>query len=339
MYYSRQNDLHDVHILFCAHSIVTDYPYILKTEQQERRQLNMTERQIHTFLLAAEVGSIARTAELLYISQPAVSKHLSQLEDELNIKLFERSRTGLSITPGGQLLYDFFQKYNTNLAQALEEARTANRKEINLLRVGSREGWNIASFFQRTVEVFHERYPEISISLNVLREDKLIDLVLNSKLDFIITTKQYLKQRRDLSCHELCTLTCGLLYSANHILASKHDLSVQDFKNDTFWVISENSQENHMISIVKDRCKSMGFAPQIAIAPSVASAYSMIQSNRGVILVPEWSMARFNPLFRFLPIDVKTNVVSCWINDDQNMLKLELHNELINSIISDKYTP
>jgi DNA-binding transcriptional LysR family regulator len=292
----------------------------------------MTEAQVRVFLLSAEVGSVAKASELLFVSQPAVSKHLSLLEKELDLVLFERSRTGLHLTAGGRILRDYLQSISCGLTQTLEKARAANFEALNQFRVGSREGWNIAAFFPATASIIRERYPGINISLHVLRENDLVDNLFHSNLDFILTTRRSLKQRKDLTCYKLATIGCGLLFSAQHPLANKHDLCLRDFKNDAFWVISEHQQDKKMANTVRERCKSCGFEPEIATASSVASAYSMIQYNHGVILVAEWSMARFNPLFRFMPIDVTIDVVACWIHDSRNALKTEVYNEMTNRL-------
>lgn len=65
----------------------------------------MYNTQLETFLKVAESGSFSKTAELLYITPPAVTKQINLLEEDLGLTLFVRTHRGLKLTPAGQSLY------------------------------------------------------------------------------------------------------------------------------------------------------------------------------------------------------------------------------------------
>lgn len=227
---------------------------------------------------------------------------------------------------------DYLQSVESGFVKALERAHCANIEALHQLRVGSREGWNIAGFYPEAVSAIKEKNSGIKITLDFFRESELIDKLIHSHLDFILTTRRSLMNRKDLSYKELTTIGSGLLFSAMHPLANKHDLCPLDFKDDTFFVISENQHCKKFANVVRDNCRKTGFDPDIAVVSSVASAYSMIHNNKGVIIVAEWSMARANPMFRFMPIDVDIDIVACWINDSKNAIKQEFYNELLRKL-------
>ena len=68
----------------------------------------MNSLQIHYFLHLCRTGSFSETARQLFVAQPAVSKQIAGLEKELGFALFTRTNRGVSLTPGGQLLCEFF---------------------------------------------------------------------------------------------------------------------------------------------------------------------------------------------------------------------------------------
>ena len=78
------------------------------------------------FLTVAETVSISRAAERLFISQPAVSKSVKNLEDALSVHLIERSSRGIRLTEQGKLLYEHLQEAFQNIHAAEEELRQAN---------------------------------------------------------------------------------------------------------------------------------------------------------------------------------------------------------------------
>lgn len=81
----------------------------------------MKSEQIQYFLEAAELGSMLKVAERHYLSQPAVSMAISNLEKELGVQLLMRSRQGISLTEAGQVARTHFEAMAAQLL-ALEEA-------------------------------------------------------------------------------------------------------------------------------------------------------------------------------------------------------------------------
>ncbi|MET8773359.1 LysR family transcriptional regulator, partial [Streptomyces sp. NPDC004658] len=66
--------------------------------------MDVDSRLLRSFLAVAEEGSLVRAAERVYVSQPALTKQIRQLESRLGVRLFERSRTGMALTDAGREL-------------------------------------------------------------------------------------------------------------------------------------------------------------------------------------------------------------------------------------------
>ena len=117
------------------------------------------------FYTVAKCGSLTKAAEELYISQPAVSQSVKQLENQLGITLFNRTHKGMELSAqGGKLIF-------TEVEQALAllqgaEARIAQTKEsaTGIIRIGASD--TIFEYFlaDKIVE-FHERFPAVKIEL------------------------------------------------------------------------------------------------------------------------------------------------------------------------------
>jgi LysR family transcriptional regulator, nitrogen assimilation regulatory protein len=83
----------------------------------------MNSRQLRFFLQVAELGSVTRAANALYIAQPALSRQMQQLEDELGVKLFHRSDKGVALTDAGRLLRDRAVPLVRHLERVHQEVR------------------------------------------------------------------------------------------------------------------------------------------------------------------------------------------------------------------------
>jgi len=121
--------------------------------------------QLRSFVAVAEAGHLTRAAEKLHVSQPAVSAQIKALEDELELALFERTPSGMVLTPAGQHLLTDAEKV-LDAAQLLRNAAKAFKGEVaGVARVGtmSDPGFiRIGEFLNMTVE----RYPLLQIELH-----------------------------------------------------------------------------------------------------------------------------------------------------------------------------
>ena|ERR1700756_1570878 len=93
-------------------------------------------RQIRSFLSIAETLHFGRTAELIHLSQPALSLQIRALEDEVGVRLFARNRRKTTLTAAGVAFRDEAATAVSQLDQAVRRARLAASGKLGLLRVG-----------------------------------------------------------------------------------------------------------------------------------------------------------------------------------------------------------
>lgn len=98
--------------------------------------MDVTIRLLRYFAAVAEEGNLTRAAQRLFVSQPALTKQIRHLEQQLGLQLFIRSRTGMALTAAGQVLADRVPAVVAGLDQALREANSAAGQAARVLRVG-----------------------------------------------------------------------------------------------------------------------------------------------------------------------------------------------------------
>ena len=92
--------------------------------------------QYKIFYEVARTGNISRAARELYISQPAISKAISKLEDSLGLSLFSRSSRGVQLTPEGQVLFEHAAEAFDALNRGEQELKRIQEFDIGHLRIG-----------------------------------------------------------------------------------------------------------------------------------------------------------------------------------------------------------
>ena len=126
--------------------------------------MDVDSRLLRYFAAVTEEGNLTGAAERLFVSQPALTKQIRQLETQLGVQLFTRSRAGMSLTAAGQELADRVPAVLAGLDQALREAKSAASRAAQVLRVGFLAGAaNEAT--QQILAAFGRRWPDWRVEM------------------------------------------------------------------------------------------------------------------------------------------------------------------------------
>lgn len=140
-----------------------------------------------TFYDVAKAGSFSKAAINTYTSQPAISKSIKKLEEELGVQLFYRNLNGVELTDKGKELLYFVEKSYNNLIVAERNMFETENLQRGKLSIGMPS--NIGSFFlfDKIID-FHNKYPNIEITIITGSTSNLISLLDTHKVDFVIDT-------------------------------------------------------------------------------------------------------------------------------------------------------
>lgn len=196
--------------------------------------------QYYIFYEVAKLGNISKAAKALYISQPAISKAISKLEDGLEITLFTRNSRGVVLTVEGQLLFDHISEAFKEIDMGEQQIKRAKELHMGNIKIGVSNTlcrYILLPYLQK----FIEKYPHVKISVESqdtartvhMLENNLLDLGLiaapsNRKSlsftplleihDTFVATPSYLSrlyEREGLSCDPLVSGTVILLDKTN----------------------------------------------------------------------------------------------------------------------------
>ncbi|MFC7518980.1 LysR family transcriptional regulator [Herbaspirillum sp. GCM10030257] len=160
--------------------------------------------QLRTFLTVAHTGHLTRAAERLHLTQPAVSKQIKALEEELGVTLFERTPTGTNLTKSGRLLLAQAEKTLTNAIELVNMAKKMRGETAGTFNLGT----IIDPEFLRLGSVLGQLlayYPRVDVKLTHGISGKIHELISVGELD----AGFYLGDLIDPSVRalKLCTLT------------------------------------------------------------------------------------------------------------------------------------
>ena len=119
------------------------------------------------FYYVAKNQNITQAANELMVSQPAISKSIKVLEDELNTKLFNRKNNGVSLTNAGEIIYNKIKKSIELIVSAEEDLKSLNNMEKGTINIGA-GNTIIQKYLIFYIEEFHKKYPNIDIKIHTL---------------------------------------------------------------------------------------------------------------------------------------------------------------------------
>lgn len=139
-----------------------------------------------TFIAVAETKNITKASELLYISQPALSFQIKQLEETVGGQLFMRKNKGVELTTLGKQLYDQVKVLISNLDRLESLGQRQKELEEGVLRIGSSSS-NCNQIISNYLIHFANLYPNVKITMIRGSRDALLDKLENNLLDVVFT--------------------------------------------------------------------------------------------------------------------------------------------------------
>ncbi len=137
------------------------------------------------FTMYLFIGSISKAANFLYISQPAVTKTIKKLEEELGVTLFYRTPKGVTLTENGNIFFTFIKNGVESFINGEHKLTSLNNLESGVLRIGASS--TVTKYFLLNyIEEFHKNYPNIDISITNHLTSTMISLLKNGSLDLLV---------------------------------------------------------------------------------------------------------------------------------------------------------
>jgi DNA-binding transcriptional LysR family regulator len=159
-------------------------------------------RRLSHLVALAEEGSFARAAGRVHLSQPALSRSIQALEDELGMKLFDRAARGVAMTAAGRLLVDRARRVLFETRCLFRDVELLKAHELGEVRIGMGPYPSVILLPDLLIE-FSRRFPKIKVSIELGEGDALVDKLRAEQIDFLVTDRRVPPVTPDVALHRL----------------------------------------------------------------------------------------------------------------------------------------
>lgn len=148
--------------------------------------MNISLESYKTFYYVAKNQSISRAANELAISQPAISKSIKNLEEQVHIKLFIRKREGVQLTEAGEVFYKKIKDAMDLIFSAENDLEVLTKMDSGVINIGASKTI-LHEFLMPYIEEFHKKYPNVNIRIFTDKTSELIRKMKMGLIDVIFT--------------------------------------------------------------------------------------------------------------------------------------------------------
>ncbi|MGJ8532060.1 MAG: LysR family transcriptional regulator [Alphaproteobacteria bacterium] len=186
----------------------------------------MNLNQLRFFLSIAETGSVTRSAELLHLSQPALTRGIRQLEEELGVSLFQRLPRAMRLTRFGTSFLRHAQSVFVQLENAQAELQHLSERTEDEIVIGSGPTWTMGGLAEIVGSVLRT-YPNLSIKVRTGYDQQLADMLRSGEVDFALTDISRDPDKDDLSQEPLIHCQYVVACRNDHPLAGEKNVSLE----------------------------------------------------------------------------------------------------------------
>jgi len=187
--------------------------------------------QLATFQVVAKHCSFVRAAEELHFSQPAVSAQIRHLEKSLGVKLFDQIGRKTHLTQAGEELFLYSQKIFSVIDETLEIMEALRSPYYGRLDVGA--DTTVGSYvIPGLLGKFHQTYPQVEISLQVLNRLMLIDALMNNRIEMAVMGA--VPDDMPVEIEPLAYNTLVLVAAPTHRLAGIKNVAIEELGREHF---------------------------------------------------------------------------------------------------------
>lgn len=243
-------------------------------------------RHLRYFVAVAEELNFTRAAARLHIGQPPLSQQIKALEEELGVRLFERSKRRVALTEAGERFLTGAWRLLADAEMAVEGARRAARGEVGELRVAFTSSLPFTSLLPGLIRSYRQRRPDVTLTLREMFTSEQYAALEAGEIDLGFVRYSGLPTPPGVTVRAIRHDPLRLVINAGHPLAARDCVSLADMADEGF-ITYPRSVGTGLTALLRQLCLAAGFEPRIVQeAGEATTQIGLVAAGLGVALLP-----------------------------------------------------
>lgn len=247
--------------------------------------MNVTLRQLQVFLSVVHTRNFSRTGDLIGLTQPAVSRSITELESQLGLQLVNRTTREVELTEAGHSLAARLPRVLDELDATLLDVAGMATERRGRVRVASSPTLS-ANLMPECIALCHERHPGMELVLLDRVQSATLASVLSGEVDFGVVIDP--EDHEALSCETILAEPFLLACPHTHRLAAKKTVNWTDLNGESLVLLDHASGSRRLIDEVLSR-----LGVQCTVAQEVGHSttiFRMLEAGLGVSVIPQLAL-------------------------------------------------
>lgn len=244
---------------------------------------------LESFLVLAREKNFAKASDLLYISQPALSKRIQSLEEELRVPLFNRIGKQSFLTMQGEYFKKFAEETVASYYNTQEYIRQIDNLEDGTLNFGATNFIGVY-LIPEVIGAFHRRFPNIELNMTIDTSHSILEMLHKNQVEFVLLSDYILK---DVGCYVAETFyedRLKLIVGRDHRLFGRERCSLRDVADDLYITKKMNASQFRFLTKRFDEC-GFDFKNKLFISNQEAIKESVVY-NVGISIMSDKAAER-----------------------------------------------
>lgn len=258
----------------------------------------MNTQQLESFVQVAENLNFARAAEVLNITQSAVSRQIHSLEEELGTRLFLRSTRAVALTPDGLSFLDDAKEILTRLQMASLKIGQHSQMNLQILTIGCINELYL-DLLSELLARYRKQIPEVHPFLRIVPSRSILNFFFNGEMDLLLGFPDDIPEREGILYQEIAQVPICCVVPANHPFAGRKEIAEAELREQQ--IILCNSYETPSKAAALQHRLGHLFSPaSINYCENTLAALTLTRAGYGIALLP-WNLCP-SPDVSYIPV-------------------------------------
>lgn len=292
--------------------------------------LSISLEDIQSFITVAELNSFTDAAIALYTTQPQLSRKISAMESRIGVRLFDRSKRQIKLTPAGEQLFTILEPQVRRLEESFERIEQMYKERSNVLRICCDERLHaVDDFLLPLLLRFQQKNAKIDVEMDAYALPTLKNRLLQKETDVILSSfPEKPVPSKGIQWIELKRVQMCAAAKIDHQFAYRRSIDWAELQGELLLLRSPKTAYEYCNYILEE-CEKCGFSANTRTYANEASIILNLNYGSGVCIGSEYDFSKESKLIRMIPITGHYDYLYAGVREKRDYCELMFLKDLV----------